>query len=304
MSAQAVRDEDDNDSWVLEKSRKKGTTTPKQAAGGIGQGATVLAFLAVGGAMLGVFLMGGPQAGAAFPAVSADLGKNAGIFQQAGNALSDMVRGVAPVTLRQSFSGGMLSAAADWTSVNLRASVDKIDDPRDWIGKTKTSATSASLRLWKKSTILQNYQMEFQAQLEKTSLSWAIRATDSNNYYATKLAIIRAGPLPNAGLIRYAVVNGKEVDKTVVPVNLILQRGVDYRIRVSVQDDRFMTFLNGEMIGRIFDKRLVRGGVGFFDDAADPQKVSWVSVSERDSFLGRMLAHFSLIVIPGEPLSY
>jgi hypothetical protein len=26
--------------------------------------------------------------------------------------------------------------------------------------------------------------------------------------------------------------------------------------------------------------------------------VAWVSVSERDSFLGRMLAHFSLFVIP------
>ena len=27
----------------------------------------------------------------------------------------------------------------------------------------------------------------------------------------------------------------------------------------------------------------------------------WVSLSERDSFLGRVLAHFSLIVMPGAP---
>jgi hypothetical protein len=39
-------------------------------------------------------------------------------------------------------------------------------------------------------------------------------------------------------------------------------------------------------------------------DPDDPQKVSWVSLSERDSFLGRMLAHFSLLVMPGEPLSH
>ena len=32
--------------------------------------------------------------------------------------------------------------------------------------------------------------------------------------------------------------------------------------------------------------------------ADDPQQVSWISLSERDSFLGRMLAHFSLIVTP------
>ncbi|MEO8099856.1 MAG: hypothetical protein ABI811_19315 [Acidobacteriota bacterium] len=305
VSAQAVRDEDDNESWVLERSRKKGLTPAKPSTSGIGQSATVLAFLAVGGAMLGVFMMGGPRAGAAFPTVSADPGSKNGILQQAGNTFSDLVRGIAPITMKQSFSGGTLSSAAgslaDWTSVAIRASADKIDDPRDWIGKTKTSA---SLRLWKKSTIMQNYQMEFQAQLEKTSLSWATRATDANNYYATKLSIIKAGPLPNAGLIRYTMVDGKETDRTLIQIPVTLKRNVDYRIRVTVQDDRILTYLNGQFIGRTIDKRLGRGGVGFFDDAADPQKVSWVSVSERDSFLGRMLAHFSLFVIPGEELSY
>jgi hypothetical protein len=39
--------------------------------------------------------------------------------------------------------------------------------------------------------------------------------------------------------------------------------------------------------------------VGFFNDSEDPQEVAWVSLSERDSFLGRMLAHFSLFVMPG-----
>jgi len=29
--------------------------------------------------------------------------------------------------------------------------------------------------------------------------------------------------------------------------------------------------------------------------------VDWVSLSERDSFLGKVLAHFSLIVMPGVP---
>jgi hypothetical protein len=43
---------------------------------------------------------------------------------------------------------------------------------------------------------------------------------------------------------------------------------------------------------------LKRGGVGFFEDQNDPQKVAWVSLSERDSFMGRMLAHFSLFIAP------
>jgi len=39
--------------------------------------------------------------------------------------------------------------------------------------------------------------------------------------------------------------------------------------------------------------------VGFFSEDDDPQKVDWVSLSERDSFLGKVLAHFSFFVMPG-----
>jgi hypothetical protein len=49
------------------------------------------------------------------------------------------------------------------------------------------------------------------------------------------------------------------------------------------------------------DQRLQRGGVGFFAEEDDPQHVAWVTVSERDSFLGKLLSHFSLIVMPGVP---
>jgi hypothetical protein len=301
-SAQALRDEEDTESWAVARSRKKnGLAKQAQQAG---QAGAVLAFLLIGGAMVAVLMTGsgGGKSSGAFPSVSAETGKKPSMFSGATGAVSEFVRGVAPVTLQHSFLGGSLtstaSSVADWTNVTLRAGADKIDDPRDWIGKTKTSS---SLRLWRKSVVMQNYQMEFQAQLEKTSLSWVVRASDAGNYYATKLSIIKAGPLPNAGLIRYAMVNGKQTDLTQVPLPLTLERGVDYRIRMTVEGDQLLTFLNGKKIGAMVDKRLTRGGVGFFDDTNDPQKVAWVSVSEHDSFLGRLLAHFAVFVIPGEP---
>jgi hypothetical protein len=301
-SAQALRDEEETESWAVARKRKKAGVA-RQGASQAGQAGAVLAFLVIGGAMVAVLMTGagGGKSSAAFPSVSAETGKKPSMLSGASNALSDFVRGVAPVTLKTSFSGGSLGSAAssvaDWTSVTVRASADKIDDPRDWIGKTKTSA---SLRLWRKSVAMENYQMEFQGQLQKTSLSWAVRASDAGNYYATKLSIIKAGPLPNAGLIRYTMVNGRQTDLTQVPLPLTLERGVDYRIRMTVEGDQLLTFLNGKKIGAMVDKRLTRGGVGFFDDANDPQKVAWVSVSEHDSFLGRLLAHFAVFVIPGE----
>ena len=38
--------------------------------------------------------------------------------------------------------------------------------------------------------------------MEKHSLSWAVRATDQNNYYATKLVITKPG-LAERRLVRY-----------------------------------------------------------------------------------------------------
>jgi hypothetical protein len=94
---------------------------------------------------------------------------------------------------------------------------------------------------------------------------------------------------------------GRENDRVQLPLPVTLERGGNYRVRVAVQDDRFITYLNNQVIGSWNDRRLSRGGIGFFADNEDEQQVSWVSVSERDSFLGRMLAHFSLFFVPGAP---
>jgi hypothetical protein len=175
-----------------------------------------------------------------------------------------------------------------------------VDDPRDWIAPSRPGLIRpGSIRIWDRSTTLQNYQLEFEGALEKKSLSWAFRATSAANYYATKVVITKPGPLPNASLVRYVMMNGREWDRVQLPLPVTLQRGQNYRVRVSVENDHFITFLDGKVISSWTDRRLQHGGVGFFADEDDPQDVAWVSLSERDTFLGRMLAHFSLIVMPG-----
>ena len=169
---------------------------------------------------------------------------------------------------------------------------DRVDDPR-W-----ASAAAPVLRIWKPLDGAAELSDGVQRRDRKEELELGLPRADAKNYYATKILITKPGPLPNAGLVRYAMVGGHELDRVQLPLPLTLERGSHYRVRVSVQDDHFVTYLNGQVISSWSDKRLLRGGVGFFDDADDPQKVAWVNVSERDSFLGRMLAHFSLIVLP------
>ena len=208
--------------------------------------------------------------------------------------MGDLVRDSAPVTLHQDFRSGL----GDWTIASLKAATH-VDDPHDWkIPTAPTVIAPGSLRIWDRSTKLQNYQMEFQGQIEKRSLSWAFRASNAANYYAAKIVITKPGPQPNAGLVHYAMLGGREFDRVQLPLPVTLERGESYRVRVAVQDDRFVTYLNGQVISSWTDARLKRGGVGFFADNDDEQRVSWVNLSERDSFMGRMLAHFSLFVIP------
>ncbi|MGA3187739.1 MAG: hypothetical protein ABSF22_11585 [Bryobacteraceae bacterium] len=294
-SAQALRDEDDQEPWSVSKNKKKNPGKPSSSPG---QTASVFAFLTVGALIVAAMVLPGPSGSAYPPVPSLDPGVKRGPLERAGDAFSNLVRSQAPITLHDDFSKGL----QDWTTVAMR-NVAKVDDPK---GLTLSSAPQivhpGSLRIWNRSTSLENYQMEFMGELEKKSLSWAFRASDSKNYYATKIMITKPGPLPNAGLVRYVMMNGREWDRVQLPLPLTLERGGNYKVRVSVQDDRFITYLNGQVISSWSDKRLHRGGVGFFSDEDDPQKVDWVSLSERDSFLGRVLAHFSLIVMPGAGL--
>src|SRR5579871_1913590 len=297
VSSRALRDEEDLELWSVSKSRKKQQVA--RSATSAGQTASIMAFMTVGALLVAALMLPGPSTPAAPTAVSFEHGFNKGFFERAGDSVAEVIRSTAPVTFHHDFQSGM----ADWTTTALRETsrlVNSKNDVRDLLSSAASNIVSpGSLRIWDRSVSMTNYQLEFQGQIEKKSLSWAFRASDPKNYYATKLLITKPGPLPNAGLVRYVMINGHEWDRVQLPLPLRSERGGNYRVRVSVQDDHFITYLNGQVISSWTDKRLRRGGVGFFADEDDPQQVAWVDISERDSLIGRVLAHFSLIVMPG-----
>ena len=200
-----------------------------------------------------------------------------------GSMLGNLIQSKASGTLREDFHSGLANwqgtRSADWTLAH---------------GEVRPS----SLRLWKPSTTLTNYEMEFMGQIEHKGIDWAFRAPDEKNYYATKLIITKAGPLPNAGLVRFIVLDGRERERVELPLPLTLEPGVDYRVRVSVQGNRFLTSVNGQLVSSWSDARLTRGGVGFFSEDGESSLVKWVSVSDHDSFLSRLASHFSLLTFP------
>jgi len=202
-----------------------------------------------------------------------------------GQLISNLIQNKASGTLRDDFHSGF----GNWEGLGAAAS--------DW-GMQAGEVRPTSLRLWKPSTSLSNYELEFMGQIDRKSMDWAFRAADLHNYYATKLVMTKPGPLPNAGLVRFIVLDGRERERVELPLPLTLERGVDYRVRVSVRGDRFLTSVNGQLISSWTDSRISRGGVGFFSEGGESALLKWVSVSERDSFLGRLASHFSLLTFP------
>jgi hypothetical protein len=221
-----------------------------------------------------------PKAISALPSTNLHPDQN-GFGQVIGNLIQSETSGTLRDDFHTGLSGweGLRSVSADWS---LQGS----------------EVRPVSLRLWKPSTSLSNYELEFMGQIDHKSMDWAFRAADLHNYYATKLVMTRPGPLPNAGLVRFVVLDGRERERVELPLPLTLERGVDYKVRVSVRGNRFLTSVNGQLISSWMDSRISRGGVGFFSEDGESSVLKWVSVSERDSFLARIASHFSLITVP------
>ena len=160
----------------------------------------------------------------------------------------------------------------------------------------------AGLRLWKDSTSLSDYEFDFVGQIQRHSMSWAFRAPDLHNYYASKLTISGPASQPTAGLVRFVVLAGRECERVELPIPMTLARGVDYHIHLTVRGTRFLTSVNGQLVSSWNDSRLHMGGVGFFSEDGDESAVKWATLSERDSALARIASYFSLIEFPMAPV--
>jgi len=202
-----------------------------------------------------------------------------------GSWIGNLLAGNSTRTFHEDFRSGF----GNWDG--LRSA------PSDW-KMSDGEVRPTSLRLWKPSTSLSDYELEFMGQIEHKSMDWAFRASDVHNYYATKLVMTKSGGEPNAGLIRYIVLDGRERERVELPLPLTLERGVDYRVRVSVRGNHFLTSINGQLMSSWTDNLLSRGGVGFFSESGESALLRWVNVSERDSMLARITSHFSLITFP------
>lgn len=113
---------------------------------------------------------------------------------------------------------------------------------------------------------LSDYRLEFQSQIETKAIGWIFRGLNARNYYVTKLEIVTPGLEPTVALVHFAVVDGQDENRVVVPLPLKVRIDTTYKIRFDAVGNRFTTWVQDQKIDEWTDSRFGSGGVGFFSE--------------------------------------
>jgi len=190
------------------------------------------------------------------------------------------VQNRAAVELAEDFRHGL----ASWTAGD--------EGTKGWRIERAGYVKPGKLALYEPSLQMQDYRMEFLFQIEKQAIGWVYRAADHENYYATKITIVKPGPLPLLALVRYPVIGGKEGPRVEAPIRVLMHNNVPYRVQMSVNGRNYSTSIEGQLVDFWSDDRLKAGGVGFFGDSGESARVYWMKLSRNDDFIGRVCAYF------------
>lgn len=190
-------------------------------------------------------------------------------------------------------------------SVRKRAAVSLADDFReglgrwegaghlDWTFDSKGFVRPGSLAVFAPSRNLTDYAVEYLAEIDRYALGFAFRIQDLKNYYAVKLAFVRGGPQTVVHLIRYSVVDGREVERVVRPLPRPIPNNSLYKVHLDVNGPDFTLIAEGQMVDYWSDGRFRQGGVGFFCAKGERAKLRWVEVKHQDDVLGRICGLFA-----------
>jgi len=149
------------------------------------------------------------------------------------------------------------------------------------------------LAIFRPSVQYTDYHLEFFGQIENKSMGWTVRAKDTKNYYAMKVAVIEPGLRPIVAVVHYPVVGGKKGKQSSTPLNVMVHNNKPFQVAVEVKGNRMITSIDGQEVDTWIDDTLPAGGVGFFADAGEKARLYWMKISKNEDFVGRVCAYIS-----------
>jgi hypothetical protein len=165
--------------------------------------------------------------------------------------------------------------------------------PAGWTRNPDGYVRTGQLALYRPAQSFANYRFEFFGEIEKKSMSWAIRARDTQNYYGMKMTVIEPGLRPVVAMVHYAVVDGKRGAKVETPLSMMIHNNEAYHVAVEVKGNRVVTSIEGQEVDSWTADSLKTGGVGFFSEVGESARLYWMRVSRNQDWLGRVCAYLS-----------
>jgi len=150
---------------------------------------------------------------------------------------------------------------------------------QNWAGDPTGMHVGREITFYRPSLKLSDYRIEFQAQIETKSVGWVFRASDPNNYYAMKIAILGSGLPMKVALFKYVVHNGHETEVGRVGIDTPIAPDSAINVRVDVRGAKFNTTVQGTPVDVWTDDQLKTGGVGFLNERGERARVKTVSIS-------------------------
>jgi hypothetical protein len=146
----------------------------------------------------------------------------------------------------------------------------------EWASDSAGSRRGRQITLYRPSTGLSDYKMQFTGQIESKALGWVFRAADTKNYYGMKLENIRPGAM---AISHFAVVEGRESSYSQRPLSIDARPGAAYRVMLDVTGPRFTVSIGGEPVDFWTDNRLKYGALGFMNERDERGATSSVQFS-------------------------
>jgi hypothetical protein len=165
--------------------------------------------------------------------------------------------------------------------------------PAGWSRHPDGYVRTGQLALYGPAQNFTDYSFEFFGEIEKKSMSWAVRAHDTQNYYAMKMTVIEPGLRPTVAVVHYPVVNGRKGQSVATPLSIMVHNHEPYHVAVNVKGNRVVTSIEGQEVDSWTDDLLKVGGIGFFSDAGESARLYWMRVSKNQDWLGRVCAYLS-----------
>ena len=165
--------------------------------------------------------------------------------------------------------------------------------PAGWSRNADGYVRTGQLALYRPAQSFSDYHFEFFGEIEKKSMSWAVRAHDPQNYYGMKMTVIEPGLRPVVAMVHYAVVGGKRGQRVETPLSIMMHNNEPYHVAVDVKGNRVSTSVEGQEVDSWTDDAIKVGGVGFFSEVGESARLYWMRVSKNQDWLGRVCAYLS-----------